>query len=153
MKKLHWEVLSLIASRWGHFGTLFHHPRKTCGKSRKCLRRLRDSSSRPAVRTRSDNIQQLQPERLVSCLCSTRGISGRSSRERGSGRVSENPRASGNCLERTDRCSCPSSVRPRVRHENSKAKTAYQDFLALWKDADSNILALKQAKAEYATLR
>jgi tetratricopeptide (TPR) repeat protein len=34
-----------------------------------------------------------------------------------------------------------------------KAKTAYQDFLALWKDADSEILILKQAKAEYAKLK
>jgi len=31
-----------------------------------------------------------------------------------------------------------------------KAKAAYQDFLALWKDADPDIPILKQAKAEYA---
>src|SRR5215471_18690755 len=153
MKKLHWEVLSLIASRWGHFGTLFHHPRKTCGKSRKCLRRLRDSSSRPAVRTRSDNIQQLQPERLVSCLCSTRGISGRSSRERGSGRVSENPRASGNCLERHRSVLLPifSSAARTPREQQSENRLP--GLPGLWKDANSNIPALKQAKAEYATLR
>jgi serine/threonine protein kinase/tetratricopeptide (TPR) repeat protein len=36
--------------------------------------------------------------------------------------------------------------------DNTKAKTAYQDFLTLWKDADSNIPILKQAKAEYAKL-
>ncbi len=29
---------------------------------------------------------------------------------------------------------------------------AYQDFLTLWKDADSDIPVLKQAKAEYAKL-
>ena len=34
-----------------------------------------------------------------------------------------------------------------------KAKAAYQDFLALWKDADPNIPVLKQAKAEYAKLK
>jgi len=34
-----------------------------------------------------------------------------------------------------------------------KAKTAYQDFLALWKDADPDIPILKQAKAEYARLQ
>jgi serine/threonine protein kinase/tetratricopeptide (TPR) repeat protein len=34
-----------------------------------------------------------------------------------------------------------------------KAKTAYQDFLTLWKDADPDIPILKQAKAEYAKLR
>lgn len=35
----------------------------------------------------------------------------------------------------------------------TRARTAYQDFLALWKDADSDIPILKQAKAEYAKLR
>ena len=34
-----------------------------------------------------------------------------------------------------------------------KAKSAYENFLTLWKDADSDILVLKQAKAEYAKLR
>jgi hypothetical protein len=34
-----------------------------------------------------------------------------------------------------------------------KAKTAYQDFLALWKDADPEIPILKRAKAEYAKLQ
>jgi eukaryotic-like serine/threonine-protein kinase len=33
------------------------------------------------------------------------------------------------------------------------ARTAYQDFFALWKDADSDIPILKQAKAEYAKLQ
>jgi tetratricopeptide (TPR) repeat protein len=37
--------------------------------------------------------------------------------------------------------------------DTAKARTAYQDFLALWKDADSNIPILKQAKAEYAKLK
>jgi predicted Zn-dependent protease len=36
--------------------------------------------------------------------------------------------------------------------ETSKAKIAYQDFLALWKDADPDTPILKQAKAEYVTL-
>jgi len=31
-----------------------------------------------------------------------------------------------------------------------KAKSAYQDFLTLWKDADPDILILEQAKTEYA---
>ena len=34
----------------------------------------------------------------------------------------------------------------------AKAHAAYQDFLALWKDADPDIPILKQAKAEYAKL-
>ena len=33
------------------------------------------------------------------------------------------------------------------------ARVAYQDFLALWKDADPDIPILKQAKAEYAKLQ
>jgi len=36
--------------------------------------------------------------------------------------------------------------------DTAKAKTAYQDFLALWKDADPDVPILKQAKAEYANL-
>src|SRR5262249_29944177 len=32
----------------------------------------------------------------------------------------------------------------------SKSRTAYQNFLTLWKDADPDIPILKQAKAEYA---
>jgi len=34
----------------------------------------------------------------------------------------------------------------------AKAKAAYQDFLTLWKDADTDIPVLKQAKAEFARL-
>jgi hypothetical protein len=34
----------------------------------------------------------------------------------------------------------------------NKAKTAYQDFFAIWKDADPDVPILKQAKAEYANL-
>jgi eukaryotic-like serine/threonine-protein kinase len=37
--------------------------------------------------------------------------------------------------------------------ETAKAKSAYQEFLALWKDADPDIPILKQAKAEYAKLQ
>jgi hypothetical protein len=36
--------------------------------------------------------------------------------------------------------------------DTAKAKIAYQDFLALWRDADSDIPILKQAKSEYASL-
>jgi tetratricopeptide (TPR) repeat protein len=35
----------------------------------------------------------------------------------------------------------------------AKAKSAYQDFFALWKEADPDIPILKQAKAEYAKLQ
>jgi hypothetical protein len=36
--------------------------------------------------------------------------------------------------------------------DKTKAKVAYQDFLALWKEADPDIPILKQAKAEYTKL-
>jgi serine/threonine protein kinase/tetratricopeptide (TPR) repeat protein len=36
--------------------------------------------------------------------------------------------------------------------DKTKAKTAYEAFLALWKDADADIPILKSAKAEYARL-
>jgi hypothetical protein len=36
--------------------------------------------------------------------------------------------------------------------DHGKAKSAYQDFLTLWKDADPDIPLLKEAKAEYAKL-
>jgi tetratricopeptide (TPR) repeat protein len=35
----------------------------------------------------------------------------------------------------------------------AKAKTAYQDFFALWKNADPDVPILKEAKAEYAKLQ
>jgi serine/threonine protein kinase/tetratricopeptide (TPR) repeat protein len=37
--------------------------------------------------------------------------------------------------------------------DNAKAKKAYQDFFALWKDADPDVPVLIQAKAEYAKLQ
>jgi eukaryotic-like serine/threonine-protein kinase len=37
--------------------------------------------------------------------------------------------------------------------DTAKARTAYQDFLTLWKDADPDIPILKEAKAEYAKLQ
>jgi hypothetical protein len=46
----------------------------------------------------------------------------------------------------------PNSTRP-VSGDTAKARTNYQDFFALWKDADPDIPILKEAKAEYAKLR
>jgi len=40
-----------------------------------------------------------------------------------------------------------------MQGDSAKAKTAYQDFLTLWKDADPDIPILKEAKAEYAKLQ
>jgi tetratricopeptide (TPR) repeat protein len=36
--------------------------------------------------------------------------------------------------------------------DRNKAKASYQDFLALWKDADRDVPILKSAQAEYARL-
>jgi hypothetical protein len=35
----------------------------------------------------------------------------------------------------------------------AKSRSAYQDFLTLWKDADPDIPILKEAKIEYAKLQ
>jgi serine/threonine protein kinase/tetratricopeptide (TPR) repeat protein len=40
-----------------------------------------------------------------------------------------------------------------ITGDTAKARAAYQDFLALWKDADSDVPILKEAKAEYAKLQ
>jgi hypothetical protein len=40
-----------------------------------------------------------------------------------------------------------------LQDDVAKARTAYQDFLTLWKDADPEVPILKQAKAEYAKLQ
>jgi eukaryotic-like serine/threonine-protein kinase len=40
-----------------------------------------------------------------------------------------------------------------MQGDTAKARTAYQDFFALWKDADPDIPILKQAKAEYVNLQ
>jgi len=40
-----------------------------------------------------------------------------------------------------------------LQGDSAKARTAYQDFLALWKDADPDIPILQQAKAEFAKLQ
>jgi eukaryotic-like serine/threonine-protein kinase len=40
-----------------------------------------------------------------------------------------------------------------LQGDSAKARTAYQDFLAMWKDADPEIAVLKEAKVEYAKLQ
>lgn len=40
-----------------------------------------------------------------------------------------------------------------MQGDSAKSRTAYQDFLTIWKDADPDIPIYKQAKAEYAKLR
>jgi hypothetical protein len=41
----------------------------------------------------------------------------------------------------------------QIQGDTAKARVAYNDFLALWKDADPDIPVLKQAKAEFAKLK
>ncbi|MGA3168760.1 MAG: protein kinase [Terriglobia bacterium] len=40
-----------------------------------------------------------------------------------------------------------------MQGDDAKARTAYQDFLTIWKDADPDVPVLKEAKAEYAKLK
>ena len=37
--------------------------------------------------------------------------------------------------------------------DTARARTAYQDFFALWKDADPDIPILKEAQAEYVKMQ
>jgi tetratricopeptide (TPR) repeat protein len=40
-----------------------------------------------------------------------------------------------------------------IAGDSTRARTAYQDFLAIWKDADSDIPILKEARTEYSRLK
>jgi tetratricopeptide (TPR) repeat protein len=40
-----------------------------------------------------------------------------------------------------------------IADDKARARVAYQDFLALWKDADPNVPLLREVKAEYARLQ
>ncbi len=40
-----------------------------------------------------------------------------------------------------------------LTHDTKAARKSYEDFLALWKNADSDLPVYKEAKAEYAVLR
>ncbi len=40
-----------------------------------------------------------------------------------------------------------------LQRDSQKSRTAYQDFFALWKDADPDLPVLKESKAEYAKLQ
>jgi len=39
-----------------------------------------------------------------------------------------------------------------MQGDNGKARTAHEDFLTLWKEANPDIPVLKEAKAEYTKL-
>jgi len=40
-----------------------------------------------------------------------------------------------------------------LQGDSAKARSAYEDFLTLWKDADAEIPILKTAKAEYQRIK
>jgi hypothetical protein len=40
-----------------------------------------------------------------------------------------------------------------MQGDTAKARASYDDFLTLWKDADTDIPILREAKAEYARLQ
>jgi predicted Zn-dependent protease len=40
-----------------------------------------------------------------------------------------------------------------LSHDSAQAHATYQEFFALWKDADPDVPILKQARAEYAKLQ
>jgi hypothetical protein len=40
-----------------------------------------------------------------------------------------------------------------MQRDSTKARAAYEDFFALWKDADPDVPVLVAAKAEYARLK
>jgi hypothetical protein len=52
-----------------------------------------------------------------------------------------------------NRSNFKSVVLTRMVGDTAKAKSAYQDFFTLWKDADPDIPIPKEAKAEYAKLQ
>lgn len=75
-------------------------------------------------------------------------------RQRRSSRVPEDSRSSRHRVERTHRRTGAPGPRSRLRQgDSAKARTAYQGFLTLWKDADPDIPVLKQGKPEYAKLQ
>jgi hypothetical protein len=54
----------------------------------------------------------------------------------------------------TGALSSPQLARAQVlMHDEEAARKSYEDFLALWKNADPDLPIYKQAKAEYAVLR
>ncbi len=55
-------------------------------------------------------------------------------------------------LARANALQAQSSQGPDSDTARARARTAYNDFFALWKDADPDIPIFKQAKAEYARL-
>ena len=40
-----------------------------------------------------------------------------------------------------------------IQGDTTKARATYQDFLAIWKDADPDVPILQQARAEYSKLK
>jgi hypothetical protein len=101
----------------------------------------------------------------LSRVCPWRGIPGSRTGRRCRRRVSEGHRPQRHRLELLDgragasgRGSCQrlaveNFAGSRCRCRRVRALAAYQDFLALWRDADPDIPILDETKSEYAKLR
>ena len=88
-------------------------------------------------------------------LRSRPGLSPLATRQRSCGTISEILNHRGMCGT-LPTCSLAHLQLGRARvlsGDNAGARTAYQDFFALWKDADPDVPILKEAKAEYAKLQ
>jgi len=58
------------------------------------------------------------------------------------------------CLERAAKAESADPQSPFVASgDTARARVTYQDFLTLWKQADTDVPLLKQAQAEAASLR
>jgi hypothetical protein len=60
--------------------------------------------------------------------------------------------ATGSPFTRGDVSEFAGGYRTEITIHRAKAKTAYQDFFTLWKDADPDIPVLKEAQSEFARL-
>lgn len=57
------------------------------------------------------------------------------------------------CMARANAMQAKGSTSASADASRVRARAAYEDFLTLWNDADSDIPIYRQAKAEYAKLK
>ncbi len=133
------------------------------------LRALSAAAARPARRQRRAAANRLalraggeRPQRRVLSwrpalgLCARRGVVGyrAGTRKRPpSSRRFSIIEGSSALIRSAHWRTCNWAERSSCRETRLKAKSAYQDFLTLWKDADPDIPILSQAKAEFAKLQ
>ena len=92
--------------------------------------------------------------RTLSRLCARSGVLGGRAGPGSGGGIPKSPGPSRHRPCRSDRRAGAPAIGESARlvGESDRATSAYQDFLAIWKDADSDIPLLKQARAEYGKL-